>query len=455
MRHSVFVLLSCLLLFAPRGGSATARVNGSPRQSAVEKSVFVVVDTGWSAATQASDCVTGQADDSWQLELSSAANLTVEADDEACPGDFFEIYVDGIKVGTTPRPDAWGCSASGTLSSGSFSVDLCTGTHSITFRDAGFDGHSQAEIAAEHMCPAGFRVAGTLAALKAAPASCSALTITQPADQHAVALDQQDLTATAPVSFTATGPPGPPIQWTAQLTYMTAGGVGATATTPYQLSRTFQTGSGAAHQETYAAMGGQVTVNASSGTLTAQPITFFVTGSRISGTEITTRLLALYSGATRRLMTGIAQKESSYRQFGREVLFGVAALWPLESYPTPSSPKGAHIGLMMVPAVGGIGNAWSWLVNTQAGVTLFGDKLATAHRKMVQIQNRHAGLRDLNPVELENMALVLYGDHPSASLNKQYYLAVRTSGGGWDWLRNTTGNPLGVAYADAVRKLMK
>ncbi len=81
------------------------------------------------------------------------------------PGDYFEVYVNGDKIGTTPNlAPPWGCDFSGPLSSGSFKIVLCPGVHTIRVRDAGFDGHSPDEIADQNMCPAGFTVSGTLAA---------------------------------------------------------------------------------------------------------------------------------------------------------------------------------------------------------------------------------------------------------------------------------------------------
>lgn len=88
-----------------------------------------------------------------------------------------------------------------------------------------------------------------------------------------------------------------------------------------------------------------MTVNASSGGETARPVEYaYVVGVPIPDSEITSRLLTLYRGVTRNLLTGIAMKESSYRQFSDRTLFGYAGKWPLESY-----DGGSHIGLMMVP----------------------------------------------------------------------------------------------------------
>lgn len=135
------------------------------RRSVSIQSIISITDAGWMTATSASDCTTGQADDTWQLTLTQSRNLTVTVADCCCPGDYFEVRVDGNLIGTTPNlAPPWGCSFSGPLSSGSFTVPLCPGTHTITVRNAGFDGHSLAELQNQMMCPAGFTVSGSLSA---------------------------------------------------------------------------------------------------------------------------------------------------------------------------------------------------------------------------------------------------------------------------------------------------
>ncbi len=144
---------------------------GPPAGAISIASVISVVDSGWSTNTSTSDCATGWGDDTWSLRLTTPRNLTVTVNDCCCTGDYFEVYVDGRRIGTTFNPGTWGCSVSGSLSSGSFTVSLCPGDHEIKVRDAGFDGHSFDQISQEHMCPAGFTVSGTLGAVAAVPVS--------------------------------------------------------------------------------------------------------------------------------------------------------------------------------------------------------------------------------------------------------------------------------------------
>jgi hypothetical protein len=98
--------------------------------------------------------------------------------------------------------------------------------------------------------------------------------------------------------------------------------------------------------------------------------------------------------------------------------------------------------------------AWNWESNTAGGENLFEDKLRAASRIMRRIIQNNRGLRQLTGVELENMALVLYGPHASGDLNRQYYAPAPTPNGGVDWVVNTAGNPGGVAYADNCRGSM-
>jgi hypothetical protein len=272
----------------------------------------------------------------------------------------------------------------------------------------------------------------------------SSLAILAPSAGQQFPLSQSSNTATTPISFQAGGATSD-VSWKADLEYQTSGG---RPSTPYKLTRVFQTSGSGQDKETYTSQGGKVTVTASSQASGSQarPISFFVTGLSISPQDITNRLVNLYvksAGATPRLMTGIAQVESSYLQFKSRSLYGVVASWPLESY-----DGGSHIGLMMMPTAEKIDYAWNWLTNTSAGIDLFQQKLASARSIMKKIVKSHNGLRALSPVELEHMALVLYGPAASGDLGKQYYLPVQSSKG-WIWSINTKNNPNGVSYANS------
>lgn len=266
----------------------------------------------------------------------------------------------------------------------------------------------------------------------------SGFAIASPLSGKVVSLSEMSYTASPSVTFKAAGAAGT-VNWTAALEYQTSGG---RPNPPFHLTRTFQTLDNGSENQTYASQGGQVTVTAESGEQT-RTAKFLITGVPVPNHDITERLVSLYQGATPRLMTGVAQVESSYFQFRGRLLYGTSALWPYES----AQDNGSHIGLMMMPTPESLKYAWDWRVNTQAGVTLFKAKLGSAKRLMKRIIQMHPRLRELTSVELEHMALVLYGPYASADLGKQYYAPAR-SGNGWTWIVNDAGNPLGVGYAD-------
>jgi hypothetical protein len=260
-------------------------------------------------------------------------------------------------------------------------------------------------------------------------------------------------TATPAISFQASVPAGSEsatINWSTTLEYATSGGKG-----PYSTAGTFTSVGSGPVPRTFTATGGNLTVNAAAqingSNQAAAPNTVFITGSAIPISTITAQLTALYSGATPLLLTGIAMKESSYRQFARRELYGYSARWPNEAY-----DGGSHIGLMMMPV--SQAHAWDWTVNAQDGADLFSSKLAVALSLEKKIVAAHSGLRAFTGIERENMALVLYGPYAhSTSLSQQYYapvaVPVSTANprGGWEWQVNSPGNANGVAYADSVR----
>lgn len=164
-----FKLMGAIFVAVFAAASASAQSNNLGRKpsSSIGRGarVIPITDSDFSDISQTSDCVAGQGDDSWQLTLTQAKDLTIMVSDCCCPGDFYEVRINGELIGTTPNlGPPWGCSFTGPTSVGSFTKSLCAGTYTITIRDAGFDGHSAAEIAQQNMCPAGFFIAGTLSA---------------------------------------------------------------------------------------------------------------------------------------------------------------------------------------------------------------------------------------------------------------------------------------------------
>jgi protocatechuate 3,4-dioxygenase beta subunit len=286
------------------------------------------------------------------------------------------------------------------------------------------------------------------------------LRINQPNQGQVFSISQQNLTATGPITFEAAGNiSNTRVIWNVILDYQTTGG--PRGIPPKQ--RSFQT-INTPFQDMFKSMGGRLTINAQA-VIGGQPrnttVTAYIMGASIPDSAITARLVDLYRindlsrpGATPRLLTGIASRESSYAQFWTLTLYGQRGLWPRES----EQDNGSHIGLMQVsiadpPIMTAMEMAWDWQLNAEAGYRLFLDKLRAARLlTRTQIQT-YPGLRELNETEIENVALVLYG--PGASRQELYYHPVRTASGRWDWEINWSGNPVGVSYADDCRRKMK
>jgi hypothetical protein len=170
--------------------------------------------------------------------------------------------------------------------------------------------------------------------------------------------------------------------------------------------------------------GGQVNLSATA-TLAGQSFTAnrtaYIDGVTIPDATITNRLVALYtSGATPHLLTGIAFKESSYRQFEQNTLYGISGRWPIES---PDPYLGLFVGMMQVP--NGMVNAFDWLTNTQQGANIFQTKLTDASTYVANLRSQYPQLPALSGIELENEALSRYG-----GFSTRYY-TVNASGNGW------------------------
>lgn len=163
-----------------------AQNSNAPEGTVRTMTVYDVTDDGWSVSTQvrALGCVdpdengSGTAsDDQVQLTLTVPSEVTISATDCCCPGDYYEIREDGGVLATTPDlygagVSAWGCVSGGSqiddpdyLSSGNVTVCRDPGIYTYDLRDAGMDGHTQAEVNDEGMCPAGVTLAGTVTAL--------------------------------------------------------------------------------------------------------------------------------------------------------------------------------------------------------------------------------------------------------------------------------------------------
>ncbi|MBB3777983.1 hypothetical protein FHY16_000704 [Xanthomonas campestris] len=307
------------------------------------------------------------------------------------------------------------------------------GTHSFQIADAGGDQN-------------GFAIDN----LQFTAQSGGALRISIPNKDAEFVLNQQNQTRSEDISFTAAGSAATgAVNWTAELEYDTS-----TPRSMPGLTSTFTTNGTATHKLYYQSRGGRLKVAASTSAAQACPVEYvYILGSQIPDDTITTRLVSLYAdGPTPRLYTGIANQESNYRQFTQITKYGHAGLWPTESY-----DGGSHVGLMQVASSGstitgsqGVFNAWSWIENTASADTLFREKMRTAVRLYRRMRTAAPGIRELTGVELESMAITLYGPGAASGLENQYYRAVNTDGS-WNWVVNTQNNPTGVNYTNEVR----
>lgn len=271
--------------------------------------------------------------------------------------------------------------------------------------------------------------------------------MTPATNENHVYLSQTNYNETGPISFAARVMPAEfsysgSIDWRIIIEYESDGSGGP-------LTNVVSTSSGNAQSFNinYISKGGRLAISASvviNGATCAATITNFITGTGIPNATITQRLNALYSppaGGTTGLLTGIAMKESTYRQFFNSFeKYGVTSRWPVENMST-SPPQGSYIGMMQVPVA--MDTAWDWLVNTQTGASIFSDKLSNASGEVANHQAANPGLRALTGSELENYALGLFG-----GFSTRYYTPI-LNGGQWDW-QTTTRQDL-LDYADFIR----
>jgi hypothetical protein len=175
-----------------------------------------------------------------------------------------------------------------------------------------------------------------------------------------------------------------------------------------------------------------------------QTVTFYVVGRPIPENVITDILVAGYVGGARpRLFTGVADKESSYRQFASRSLYGQTAYWPLESY-----DGGSHVGLLMVSA--SMEHGYSISDNIADALSLFGDKLSICQAHIDSLRSGRPNLRDLTGEEYEMCALVKYGPHAALS----WYWVPNGSNDNWIVDPDSTHAPA-VAYANDVVERMR
>jgi hypothetical protein len=251
----------------------------------------------------------------------------------------------------------------------------------------------------------------------------------------------------------AHGVPGAYATWTLAATYTSPGGKG-----PFTgQQQEAVVGNFASKQHTFVGLGGQVNISVPSETGTVNRTVTVHAAQQIPASEITPRLVGLYTGPTSNLLALIAWKESTYLQWESGTLYNVAGLWPNEDYAGSGHFGLGQIGYNSLPAGYTVQRiAFNWLENTAAMGALFQEKLAIA----LSAENRmRAGktLAALTALQRENMAILLYGPSPPHNDGEQYYVpqcnggkGPNCNGGTWSWAV-TTANNAGVTYVSDVR----
>jgi len=278
------------------------------------------------------------------------------------------------------------------------------------------------------------------------------LKIKSPQQDSSYPLSDSNYTENAPIPYQVSGGTGGQTQWSIELSYQTSGGY---PQTPAEVTSGFTTSGTGTYTAQYTSVGGQLTVKATQGSQ-SDSVTAIIPGTAIPTGVLTDELVSLYGSnqPTPRLMTGIASVESTIQQFSSSSLYGQTAMWPLASY-----DGGSHIGLMQMPT--SMDYAFNWQDNASNGVALFNSKVSMAKSVAASIVSSHNGLPALTSLQLENMALVLYGPYAGGNnQGMQYYVpscvggtvsGVNCVNGQWQWIANTAGNANGVQYANKVR----
>jgi hypothetical protein len=263
------------------------------------------------------------------------------------------------------------------------------------------------------------------------------------------------------VPFTAAVSSSQTVNWKTTIKYATSGGVAA----PNSVS-TFSTSGGQTQNNQYSAVGGQMTIDATAGSISDE-ITVTLSGTQIDDFTISPQLISDYTSengqapGTPNLFTLIAMAESSYAPFSDITLYGYDGLWPHESPKTSSHNAGYNIGLMMAslsnPYVDPMPTAWDWVQNATAGADFFAQKVADEVTQENTILANHTGLSALSQPQLEDNALGRYNGNGTAASNQAWIVqcvagtvnATNCKGGTWQWVENT-GSGADI-YAQTVR----
>lgn len=136
-------------------------------ESLIDHNTTIAVAGSWGPTSSVSyDDVNGWGEDDWELTVGAFGFLTVTVVDCCFVGDYYEIWVNGSMIGTTPDPGVYGVVPGDPpyLSVGSATVWLAPGVHTIEIRDTIVDnpdfGTAGDPGPLFWMIPAGYDVTG-------------------------------------------------------------------------------------------------------------------------------------------------------------------------------------------------------------------------------------------------------------------------------------------------------
>lgn len=136
-------------------GDATAALPADPASPAtpsIPATSYSIGTGGWSGSSGTSDTRGGWGDDTWTFNFKQVMKITVSVTDCCIVGDYYAVYINQTRIGTTPYEPYNGS----TPSQGTFSALVGPGSHRISIQDIG--GLALYKQGNSIMIPAGYDV---------------------------------------------------------------------------------------------------------------------------------------------------------------------------------------------------------------------------------------------------------------------------------------------------------
>lgn len=295
-----------------------------------------------------------------------------------------------------------------------------------------------------------FCVGAIALSLAALVDAASMMTITSPTANQVIALSNSS-SPVATVPLAATTSPSGASYWAFSVKYQTRG----TFAIPAVGLGNITLAAGTTGSLAVSGSGGLLFMAANTLTSPVVTRTAYIGGTNPSASVITSTLVSQYQSSsqfsgTTRLLTGLADKESSYLHFRsfKHPTYGITAFWPNDNATAPNG-AGGFVGLMQVPTT--MSTAFHWVNNIKKGVSVFNDKLVAARSSMNTAMSTRPLLPAMSGTKLEDNALVRYG--PWAGYGGTWKGRWVPNSSGTAWVETTT-NPGGVAYVLDIRSRM-